>query len=57
LLFGILLELFISLICCIPGSPDINRQIKMLNRGIQPDPIFSVFHGLQYKGIVYWLIS
>ncbi len=50
-------HVFISLICCISHIPDINRQIKVFNGGVQPDPIFSVFHSFQYNDVVKWLIS
>ncbi len=29
--------------------PGINRQIKVFNGGVQPNPVFSVFHRLQYR--------
>jgi len=33
----------------ISDTPGINCQIKMFNGGVQPNPIFSVFHCFQYK--------
>jgi hypothetical protein len=39
----------ISLICCISNTPGIDCQIKVLNGGVQPNPVFSVFHRFQYQ--------
>ena len=39
----------ISLICCIFNNPGINWQIEVFDGGVQPNPIFSVFHCFQYK--------
>ncbi len=39
----------ISLIFRISHSPGINLQIKVFNGGVQPNPIFPVFHRFQYQ--------
>ena len=38
-----------SLIYCIPYAPGINWQIKVFDGGVQPNPIFFVFHYFQYQ--------
>jgi len=39
----------ILLICRISYAPGIDWQIKVLNGGVQPNPVFSVFHRFQYQ--------
>jgi len=41
--------------CCTSDAPGINRHIEVLNGGIEPDSIFSVFHGFQYQNSARFL--
>ena len=38
-----------SLIWIISDTPSINWQIKVLDGGVQPDPVFSVFQSFKNK--------